>query len=281
MTQIEALKEHRCFGGVQGYYAHASTAIGLNMRVAVYVPPQVLTGGTAPVFTFLSGLTCTEENFVTKSGVQRAAAELGFVVVAPDTSPRGAGVDGEDQDDDLGTGAGFYVDATEAPWSRHYQMYSYITSELPAWLGAHFPVDLGRHALCGHSMGGHGALVLGLRNPDRFQSVSALAPIAAPSQCPWGHKALGAYLGSDSVAWADYDATRLVEKGHRVGPLKIDQGEADPFLETQLKPELLVAACQAASQELRYESHAHYDHSYFFVQSFIEDHLRFHAACLS
>jgi len=276
---LEVLSEHRCFGGVQGYYAHASDEIGMRARFAVFVPPQAQ-AGPVPVVTYLAGLTCTEETFVIKAGAQRVAAELGLMLVAPDTSPRGANVPGEADSWDFGLGAGFYVDAIAEPWARHYRMYSYVTRELPAIIAASFPADGERQGIFGHSMGGHGALVCALRNPDQYRSVSAFAPICAPSQCPWGHKAFGGYLGDDRVAWARYDAAALVRERPHPGPILIDQGLADKFLAEQLLPEAFEAACAASGQSLTMRRHAGYDHGYFFIATFMEDHLRHHAALL-
>lgn len=276
---LEVLSEHRCFGGVQGYYANASDEIGLRARFAVFVPPQAQ-AGPVPVVTYLAGLTCTEETFVIKAGAQRVAAELGLMLVAPDTSPRGANVPGEADSWDFGVGAGFYVDATAEPWARHYRMYSYVTRELPAIIAASFPADRERQGIFGHSMGGHGALVCALRNPDQYRSVSAFAPICAPSQCPWGHKAFGGYLGDDRSAWSRYDATALVRERPHPGPILIDQGLADKFLAEQLLPEAFEAACAASEQSLTMRRHAGYDHGYFFIATFMEDHLRHHAALL-
>lgn len=271
---LETISQHRCFGGTQGFYRHASTETGTPMRFSVFVPEGE---GPFPLLWFLSGLTCTEENFTTKAGAQRVAAELGMVVVAPDTSPRGVGV-ADDPAYDFGMGAGFYVDATQAPWAPHYRMRSYIERELPELIAANFPVDMARQGISGHSMGGHGALTIALRNPGRFRSVSAFAPIASPMRCPWGEKALGGYLGADRAAWRNYDATALIEDGARVRDILVDQGEADSFLESQLKPELLEAACAAAGIPLTLRRQPGYDHSYYFIASFIEDHLRWHRA---
>jgi S-formylglutathione hydrolase len=279
MGAIEILSEQRCHGGVQGFYRHPSTACAGPMRFAVYQPPQA-SRQRCPVLYFLAGLTCTEETATIKAGAQRLAAELGLVLVMPDTSPRDTGIDGAQGDWEFGEGAGFYVDATEAPWSARFRMYSYVADELPALLAAHFPVDPARSSLCGHSMGGHGALVLGLRHASRYRSVSAFAPIVAPSQVPWGRKALPRYIGSDANAWAHYDACELVRRQTFPGTLLIDQGEADPFLEAQLKPELFDQACAEAGQALLLRRHAGYDHSYWFITSFIDDHLRHHARAL-
>ena len=277
---IETLAEHVCFGGKQGFYRHRSLQTGTDMRFAVYLPPQAQSG-PVPVLWFLSGLTCTEENFIVKAGAQRAAAEFGIALVAPDTSPRGADVPGDPESAyDFGLGAGFYVDATQAPWATHYRMYSYVTRELPDVLREHFPVDHSRQGISGHSMGGHGALTLALRNPGTYRSVSAFAPIVAPSVVPWGTKALGRYLGEDRSAWAAHDACELVRSGHRSPVILIDQGEADRFLAEQLRPELFEDACAAAGQPLLRRRQAGYDHSYCFIASFIEDHLRWHAQAL-
>jgi S-formylglutathione hydrolase len=278
---METLAEHACFGGVQGFYRHASSSTGTLMRFAVYRPPQAA-AGPVPVLWFLSGLTCTEENFTTKAGAQRCAAELGLMLVAPDTSPRGEGVPGDPQGSyDFGLGAGFYVDATAAPYARHYRMYSYIRDELPTILAAGFPADMGRQGIAGHSMGGHGALVMALRNPGRFHSVSAFAPIVAPAAVPWGRKAFAGYLGPDEAAWQAYDACALLRAGHRVPEMLVDQGDADRFLAEQLQPERLREACAAAGVKLALRLQPGYDHSYYFIASFIEEHLRWHAARLT
>jgi S-formylglutathione hydrolase len=283
MDAPELLAEHRCFGGTVGYYRHASAANSCAMRFAVYTPPAAA-HGPVPVLTWLSGLTCTEETFMIKAGAQRVAAELGLMLVAPDTSPRGDGVaDAEDGAWDLGLGAGFYLDATAAPWSRHYRMHAYVTAELPQVIGEHFPADMSRQGIFGHSMGGHGALVLGLRHPETYASISAFAPIAAPSRCPWGQKAFAAYLGSDPDAWAEWDATRLLAGGggRQDRPaILVDQGLDDQFLAEQLYPEALEAACHKAGQALELRRHPGYDHGYFFIASFVADHLRHHAAIL-
>lgn len=280
MSAVETLAEHGCFGGVQGFYRHASAEIGLPMRFAVYRPPQAA-GGKVPVLYYLAGLTCTEETFPIKAGAQRAAAALGLMLVAPDTSPRGAGVPDEGRDWDLGLGAGFYVDATAEPWAKHYRMYSYVTQELPRVIAANFPADAAHQGIFGHSMGGHGALVCALRNPQQYRSVSAFAPIAAPTRAPWGHKAFGAYLGPDRASWAEWDASELVRKRAFGRPILVDQGLADKFLAEQLYPEAFEAACRAAGQKLTLRRHDGYDHGYFFIQSFVDDHLRHHAAALS
>ena len=273
---IETLSEHRCFGGVQGYYRHASSVIGLPMRFAVYRPPQA-ESGPVPVLFFLAGLTCTEETFTVKAGAQRMAAELGLMLVMPDTSPRDTGVAGADAAWDLGTAAGFYLDATEAPWSAHWRMGSYVAEELPALVQQHFPARPDRVGIFGHSMGGHGALTLALRHPGLYQSVSAFAPIAAPMACPWGHKAFTAYLGDDRAAWARHDATELVKAGARAPQILIDQGLADKFLAEQLHPQHFEAACREAGQPLTLRLHPGYDHGYHFIASFVADHLAHHA----
>jgi S-formylglutathione hydrolase len=277
---IETISEHRCFGGTQGFYRHASTACGGPMRFSVYRPPQAARGHVPTLF-FLAGLTCTEETFMIKAGAQKVAAELGIMLVAPDTSPREPRLPGDDADWDFGLGAGFYIDATQAPWAAHYRMHDYVSRELPEIVEKLFPADPKRFGIFGHSMGGHGALVLGLRHPQRFRSLSAFAPISSPSQVPWGIKAFTNYLGPDRATWADWDANALVRKRPDGRPILIDQGLADKFLETQLKPELFEAACEAAGQKLMLRRHEGYDHGYYFIQSFIEDHLRHHAAALA
>ena len=279
MNDITVLGEQKCFEGLQGTYSHASAACGVDMRFALFQPPQALDGKKVPVVTYLSGLTCTEENVTVKAAAQRWAAELGLLLVCPDTSPRGPEV-ADDEAYDLGTGAGFYVDATEPPWSRHYRMYSYVSEDLARTVADNFPADTARQGIFGHSMGGHGALTLHLRNPEVYRSVSAFAPIAAPMQCPWGEKALTAYLGADREAWRDYDTCELVRRRPSQAKLFIDQGAADDFLETQLKPDLLVEACEAAGQHFELRLQPGYDHSYFFIQTFMEDHLRHHAGVL-
>ncbi len=274
---ITTVSRNKCFGGVQGVYSHESRETGCVMRFGVFLPPQA-EAQAVPVLYWLSGLTCTEENFIVKAGAQRVAAELGLAIVVPDTSPRGLKIPGEDESYDFGLGAGFYVDATQAPWSRGYRMYSYIAKELPRLVEADFPVDPARTGIFGHSMGGHGALTLALKNPDYYKSVSAFAPICSPMRCPWGEKALTGYLGADRALWRDYDATALIESRGWKGPaLLVDQGTNDQFLESQLKPELLEEACRRSGVPLDLRLQAGYDHSYFFIASFIEDHLRFHA----
>ncbi|HEY1044489.1 MAG TPA: S-formylglutathione hydrolase [Telluria sp.] len=274
---LELISEHACFGGVQRFYCHDSAAIGLPMRFSVYLPPQAATG-KVPAVMYLAGLTCTEETFMIKAGAQRVAAELGQILIAPDTSPRGAGVPGESASWDLGVGAGFYADATEEPWRTHYRMHSYIL-ELHRLVLAAFPVDAARFGIMGHSMGGHGALVMALRHPDLFTSVSAFAPICAPSQVPWGEKAFGAYLGADRGKWAAYDASALMARSSTPFPrgILVDQGLSDKFLETQLHPHLFEQACEQARQPLTLRRHEGYDHGYYFISTFIEDHLRFHS----
>lgn len=277
---FETLSEHGCFGGRQGFYRHASAEIGLPMRFAVFVPPQAA-AGPVPVLFYLAGLTCTEETFPIKAGAQRLAAELGLMLVAPDTSPRGANVPGEAEAWDFGVGAGFYLDAVREPWARHWRMESYLTGELRALVGAHFPADLARCGIFGHSMGGHGALTLALRHPELYRSVSAFAPIAAPTLCPWGEKAFGGYLGEDRSQWRAHDASALIEDGRRCPPILVDQGLADSFLPTQLNPERLEQVCAAAGQPLRLRRHEGYDHGYYFISTFMADHLAHHAGQLS
>ena len=273
---MQIQSENRCFGGRQLVLEHASTATGTPMRFAVFLPPAA-EAGRVPVLYWLSGLTCTEENFTVKAGAQRLAAELGLILVAPDTSPRGDGVpDDPDGAYDFGLGAGFYVDAIEAPYSTNYRMRSYVEDELPALIADGFPANPNRSGISGHSMGGHGALTIGLRNPDRYRSVSAFAPIVSPLNCPWGEKALSGYLGPDRAGWRAYDACALIEDGARLPDLLIDQGSADDFLEEQLKPALLEAACVQAGIPLTLRMQPGYDHSYYFIASFIDDHLRWH-----
>ncbi|HEX5306442.1 MAG TPA: S-formylglutathione hydrolase [Dyella sp.] len=279
MDGIETLSEQACFGGVQGFYRHASTSCGGPMRFAVYQPPQAVQG-KCPVLYYLAGLTCTEETATIKAGAQRLAAQFGLVLVMPDTSPRDTGIEGATGDWEFGEGAGFYVNATQAPYAGRFNMHHYVVEELPALIARHFPVDALRSAIFGHSMGGHGALTIALRYPERYRSVSAFAPIVAPSQVPWGLKALPRYLGDDKSAWADYDACELVRRQTFPGMILIDQGEADKFLEGQLKPELFDQACAEAGQALLLRRHPGYDHSYWFISTFMEDHLRHHARAL-
>ena len=280
LPDFEMLSEHASFGGVQGFYRHASSEIGLPMRFGVYLPPQAIAGARVPALVWLAGLTCTEETFAIKAGAQRAAAELGLMLVTPDTSPRDTGVPGADASWDFGTAAGFYLDATQPPWAERWRMESYVTRELPAVLAANFPWRGDSLGLFGHSMGGHGALTLALRHPGAYRSVSAFAPVAAPMQCPWGVKAFTNYLGDDRSAWEAHDATELVKSGARAPALLIDQGLADKFLAEQLHVDRFEAACRAAGQSLTLRRHDGYDHGYFFIASFIEDHLRFHADAL-
>ncbi len=274
-------KQQRCFGGTVGYYTHSSTECSCEMPFTVFIPPQA-TEGPVPVLYFLSGLTCTPENFTVKAGAQRYAAEEGLMLVAPDTSPRGKDVPDDAESWDFGSGAGFYVDATVEPWKTNYRMYSYVTQELPQLIESNFSIRADRQGITGHSMGGHGALVCGLRNPDLFKSISAFAPIAAPSQCPWGTKAFTNYLGPDVTQWRDYDASELVR--HYADPTRtilIDQGASDIFLEQQqLLPQTFEAACQQANQPLRLRMQDGYDHSYFFIASFIGEHIRHHSTLL-
>jgi len=280
MTAIETISEQRCFGGVQGFYRHASEACAAPMRFSVYRPPQAQ-NGAVPVLYYLAGLTCTEETFVIKAGAQRLAAQLGIMLVSPDTSPRNTGIPDEAADWEFGTAAGFYLDASQAPWSRHFNMYSYVSRELPKLIAEHFPGNPAAQSICGHSMGGHGALTIALKNPAQYRSVSAFAPIVAPSQVPWGQKAFPRYLGEDRAAWSRYDATELVQGAKFPGTILIDQGEADKFLVEQLRPQLFEAACRASGQAVKLRLQAGYDHSYYFISTFIEDHLRHHAAALN
>jgi S-formylglutathione hydrolase len=276
---LEVLSEHGCFDGVQGFYRHDSACCAGAMRFSVYLPPQARKQ-RVPVLFFLAGLTCTEETFASKAGAQRVAAELGLMLVAPDTSPRDTGFAGATLDWDFGEGAGFYLDATEAPWSGRFRMESYVSQELPSLIAAEFNADLDRCGIFGHSMGGHGALTLAFKHPQRFRSLSAFAPIVAPSAVPWGQKALPRYLGQDPAAWARHDACELLSAGGHPGEILIDQGLSDKFLELQLQPERFEAACASAGQALMLRRHAGYDHGYYFIQSFVEDHLRHHARIL-
>jgi S-formylglutathione hydrolase len=281
MTVIETKASNRCFDGDQIQFSHHSDACSCEMTASIFMPPQAA-NGKVPVVWWLSGLTCTDQNFVTKAGAQRYAAEHGVAIVAPDTSPRGEGVpDDPDGAYDFGLGAGFYVNATEAPFDKHYQMYDYITRELPAVVAANFAVDMNRQAICGHSMGGHGALTIALKNPGTFKSVSAFSPIVSPMNCPWGHKALGGYLGSDKAQWAAHDACALIGQAREKLPLLIDQGGADNFLEEQLKPHLIEKACADAGHPLTLRMQPGYDHSYYFIASFIGDHLAWHAKAMN
>ncbi|MFQ3171870.1 MAG: S-formylglutathione hydrolase [Oleispira sp.] len=276
---IENLSSNKSFGGWHKQYSHVSNTLNCTMRFAIFLPPQASTGAKVPVLYWLSGLTCSDENFMQKAGAQRLAAELGMAIVAPDTSPRGESV-ADDESYDLGQGAGFYVNATQAPWNRHYQMYDYVVKELPELIESMFPVS-DKRAIAGHSMGGHGALTIALRNPERYQSVSAFSPINNPVNCPWGEKVFTAYLGKDTSTWNEYDASLLMRAAKQQVPALVDQGEADGFLAEQLKPETLTAAAISNNYPLELRSHEGYDHSYYFIASFIEDHLRFHANYLN
>ncbi|MBL8832209.1 MAG: S-formylglutathione hydrolase [Rhodospirillales bacterium] len=273
---VETLAEHACWGGTQGFYRHASSSCAGPMRFSVFVPPQA-SSRPVPAVLALAGLTCTEETFAIKAGAQRVAAELGLALIMPDTSPREPVLPGDRDSWDFGQGAGFYVDATQAPWSANYRMFAYVTDELPALVASRFPVDASRLGVMGHSMGGHGALVAALRRPDRFRSCSAFAPISAPSDCPWGVKAFTNYLGPARAAWAEYDASALMRRKPFAGEILVDQGSADKFLVEQLKPEKLEEAAAASGQMLTLRRHAGYDHGYFFIQSFVADHLAHHA----
>ncbi|MEK8028279.1 S-formylglutathione hydrolase [Pseudaquabacterium rugosum] len=283
LDELELISEHACFGGVQRFYKHASREIGLPMRFALFLPPQARAGARVPLLTYLAGLTCTEETATMKAGAQRLAAELGLALLMPDTSPRGAGVAGEAESWDFGVGAGFYLDATQAPWAGHWRMESYLLRELIDGVCTTFDLDGQRLGLTGHSMGGHGALTLALRHPGRFASVSAFAPICAPTRCPWGHKAFTGYLGADTAAWAAHDASALMAAQQTApypGGILVDQGLADKFLAEQLHPEAFEAACAQVGQPLTLRRHAGYDHGYYFIASVIDDHLRHHAAAL-
>lgn len=275
---IERVSESRCFEGRQLVYKHASAACACTMRFAVFLPPAA-ERGPVPALYWLSGLTCTEDNFSVKAGAQRYAAELGLALIIPDTSPRGVNIPGEDAQMDVGTGAGFYVNATEAPWAAHYRMYDYIRDELPAVVNANLPIDPARKSISGHSMGGHGAIIIGIGNADSYRSVSAFAPIASASQSAWGQHALTAYLGADRQRWQPYDAASVIRAKPSKHELLVDQGMADPYLE-QLRPDELKKACDSAGQRLTYRERAGYDHGYYFVSTFIVEHLRFHAAAL-
>ena len=276
MTTLETTSENRAFGGVQGVYTHASAEIGTDMTFAVYVPPHE-PGAKLPVLWYLSGLTCTHANVMEKGEYRAACARHGIIFVAPDTSPRGDNVPDAQDEYDFGKGAGFYLDATREPWARHYRMRSYIERELPELVAANFQVDMARQGITGHSMGGHGALTIGLRNPDRFRSVSAFAPIVAPSQVPWGEKALPRYLGDDRKAWREYDAVALIEDGARVAEILVDQGTADNFLAEQLQTERLETACREAGIAADIRMQEGYDHSYYFISTFMADHIGWYA----
>ncbi len=277
---MESLSTNKSYGGVQGVYKHSSTSTGTDMTFAVYVPPHEA-GQKLPVIWYLSGLTCTHANVMEKGEYRRVCAELGLIFVAPDTSPRGEGVADDAQAAyDFGLGAGFYVNATQAPFAQHYRMRDYIERELPELIAREFPADMTRQGIMGHSMGGHGALTIGLRNPETYRAVSAFSPIVAPSQVPWGQKALGGYLGDDKAAWRAYDAVALIEDGARVPDLLVDQGSADDFVETELRPELLADACAKAGIALDLAIDDGYDHSYYFISTFMEKHLRWHESRL-
>jgi len=272
---MQIISTSKAFGGVQGVYSHHSAETGTDMTFAVFVPDHP-DGAKLPVLWYLSGLTCTHANVMDKGEYRRLAAELGIIVICPDTSPRGENVPDDDAYD-MGQGAGFYVDATEKPWSANFRMRSYVEQELPALIARQFPADMERQGIFGHSMGGHGALTIALRNPSQFRSISAFAPIVSPLNCPWGHKALGGYLGSDQAKWRDYDACALIDDGARVDDILIDQGTADQFLEEQLQPQLLVEACERAAIPLTLNMHEGYDHSYFTISTFMDDHMHWHA----
>lgn len=280
MSTIETLSEHACHGGIQGFYQAPSEACGGPMRFAVYQPPQARSG-RVPVLYVLAGLECNEQTATIKAGAQQLAAELGLILVMPDTSPRDTGIDGATAEWDVGEGAGFYLDATQAPWSSRFRMETHVVDELPRWIESRFAADPHRRGLCGHSMGGHGALTLALRHPGRYRSLSAFAPIVAPSQVPWGEKAFSRYLGDNRSQWARHDACALLDAGARFdGTILVDQGLADRFLATQLQPERLEQACARTGQKLQLRRHDGYDHGYWFIQSFIDDHLRHHAQVL-
>ena len=277
---VEQIAAWKSFGGWQKVFRHGSSETGTAMEFSVFLP-KAAESGPCPVLWYLSGLTCTWENVTTKGGFQRAASERGVIIVCPDTSPRGLDLEGEHDAYDFGSGAGFYLDATQEPWSAHYRMQAYVTRELPALLAESLPVDSGRQGIFGHSMGGHGALTLALKNPSVFKSVSAFSPICSPMRCPWGEKALTGYLGDDRASWRAYDATALIEDGHSTSDILVDQGLADDFLDGQLQPELLEKACADAGIPLSLRRHAGYDHSYYFISSFMDDHIAWHAERLS
>ena len=276
--KFETVSSARCFGGWQKTFRHHSSSCNCDMQFAAFLPPAA-EHGPVPAVYWLSGLTCTEENFSVKSGAQRYAAQLGIALIIPDTSPRGVDIPGEDEFINVGTGAGFYLNATQDPWAKHYRMYDYIAEEIVAVVNANLPVDPTRKSISGHSMGGHGALTIGVRNADAYQSISAFSPISSSRESAWGKQALTAYLGTDEKTWTDYDAAAVIRSEACKHELLVDQGAADPFLE-QLRPDLLRAACEASGQALNLREHDQYDHGYFFVGTFIEDHLRFHAAAL-
>ena len=274
-SSLENLSATKCFGGWHKQYSHKSATLNCDMRFAIYLPPQASTGEKVPILYWLSGLTCTDENFMQKAAAQRIAAELGIAIVAPDTSPRGKDV-ADDEDYDLGQGAGFYVNATQAPWDKHYRMYDYVVNELPTLIESTFPVT-NRRSIAGHSMGGHGALTIAMLNPERYQSMSAFSPICNPINCPWGQKAFTAYLGNNKDDWQKHDASELMRQAQQFVPARVDQGGADNFLIEQLKPETLASAAKASAYPLDLYIHEGYDHSYYFISSFIEAQLRFHA----
>jgi S-formylglutathione hydrolase len=276
---IENISVNKSFGGWHKQYSHHSKSLNCSMQFAIYLPPQMGSGTKVPVLYWLSGLTCTDENVMQKSGIQRIAAELGIAIVAPDTSPRGEDV-ADDAAYDLGQGAGLYINATEMPWSKHYQMYDYVVNELPELIEASFPVS-DRRAIAGHSMGGLGALNIGMLNPERYSSISAFSPISNPVNSPWGQKAFTAYLGKDKASWLKYDPSELIKKATHCIPIKVDQGASDNFLVEQLKPKVLLVAAESNAYPLMYQLHEGYDHSYYFIASFIEEHLRFHAKHLN
>ncbi|MGI9203695.1 MAG: S-formylglutathione hydrolase [Woeseiaceae bacterium] len=281
-TSIETIAKHACFGGQVGFYRHTSEVNNCTMQFSVFVPGNAA-ADSLPVVTYLAGLTCTEETFMIKGGAQRVAAELGVILVAPDTSPRGDGVpDDPDGAYDFGLGAGFYLNATQSPWDTNFNMYDYVTKELPDSVCANFPADRSRQGITGHSMGGHGALTIGLKNPETYQSISAFAPICSPVNCPWGQKALGNYLGNDQSAWQNHDATEIARSSGSkpANKILIDQGMSDQFLDSELHPHLFEAACSTGGIELELRRHVGYDHGYFFIASFMEDHIRHHAAIL-
>lgn len=276
---MNRVEKHASFGGRQEVWKHASATLGCDMKFGVYLPPAAVEGQRCPVLYWLAGLTCNEQTFITKAGAQEHAARLGLILVAPDTSPRGPGVPDEDTYD-LGEGAGFYLNATQAPWAQHYRMQDYVAQELPALIEQNFPATDAR-GIFGHSMGGHGALITALRHPGRYRSVSAFAPVVAPTQVPWGQKAFGEYLGEDTSAWKEWDAVELIAAAQERLPILVDQGETDEFLRKQLRPELLQQACDAVGHSLMLRRHAGYDHSYYFIASFMADHFAHHARALS
>lgn len=280
MASLTVISRHRCFGGWQLFLSHASAECGVEMRFSVYLPPQAETR-KVPALTYLAGLTCTEETFMIKAGAQRLASELGLMLVAPDTSPRGTDLPGQADSWDFGIGAGFYVDATAEPWAKNWRMYSYVNGELPKLIAANFPADPARQGIFGHSMGGHGALISALKNPGKYRSVSAFAPIAAPMRCPWGKKAFTGYFGSDQTLWRTHDASELVRRTALPYPILIDQGLGDKFLAEQLYPDVFAEACRESGQALTLRRHPDYDHGYYFIQSFMAEHLHHHAAALN